>query len=248
MAWYDGAGAGGLGALSNIGSTALANWQNSREAKKNRTWQEKQATTAFQRDKEMATIAWNRTMQAANTSHQREVADLRAAGLNPILSAGGGGATTPSHAVTSAKAGAGAQAKMEKFDVVHAAQAAAANAQGIRNAKQQNEVLKATEMKEANQGSLAEAQRYLVDWQTTDMIAKNQVTKNTAESIRLDNMQKVARLTDIITKGQFDKTDLGNVMSKINRVLDQAKVSGGDFIDLIPTGKILELLTKGKKK
>ena len=61
---------------------------NSAEAQKTRDWQ----------------------TEMSNSAHQREIADLKAAGLNPILSAGGSGASTPSGATASSGIPSGASA------------------------------------------------------------------------------------------------------------------------------------------
>ena len=41
-------------------------------------------------------LAWERQMEASNTAYQRAVADMRKAGINPVLAYANGGASTPS--------------------------------------------------------------------------------------------------------------------------------------------------------
>jgi len=113
----------------------------------------------------------------ANTAHQREVKDLRQAGLNPILSAKHGGAATPS----------GAMAPTPNSDI---------GGKSIQSAlaQKQMDLLTAQRIDTVSSADLKQAQSALIDSTATQTLEKmiaetseilSRIPKNTAEYDRV---------------------------------------------------------------
>ena len=106
-----------VGSAMDYWNTKKTNEANAAEAQKNREYQK------WEFEQQMV---WAREQQAyqtlmANTAHQREIADLKSAGLNPILSASGGQGSSTPNAVAGGSSHGGAQATMQKPNSVNTA-------------------------------------------------------------------------------------------------------------------------------
>lgn len=114
-----------LGGLASFGSDLFSAYGQHRENAMNRDFQDYQASRQMDFQERMA-----------NTQHQREVSDLRAAGINPILTATGG----HGNAAPSGAAGGGSAASVP-VGVGQRAAASALAQQQVQVAKEQGDAV-----------------------------------------------------------------------------------------------------------
>lgn len=164
----------------------------------------------------------------SNTAHQRQIADLKAAGLNPILSAKYGGASSPG--------GAMPQIQDTLTPAVNT------GLQTLQQTTQAKKVIQETK-KLAQETTSAYVDAYLKKT-NKNVLQREQVLQKMMENDlrELDIKQRKVyiktSLQELAVKtreANIAKSDLGIIMRQIKEVSDSVGIKGSDFLSFIPS-------------
>lgn len=199
--------AGGLAGGASSYGVNKQNVANAKEAALNREFQDKQAMRQMDFQERMS-----------NTSHQRQIKDLRKAGLNPILSAKSG-ASSPGGA-----SGSGAMARYEDVvtPAVNSALAATRATAEVKNIKQQTKKL------------VHETTSALYDTRTSKQNSMIAAWKEHLAGIEVEQagiILKIAKeeLKLMARRGEIAQTEVGKIFAWIKEFTSSV-LGGGSLI------------------
>lgn len=177
-------------------------------------------------------IAWER--ERATHAHQWEIQDLKAAGLNPVLSAGGSGATTGGISAPVPDTSGYAEAGNKFFSALESQSQAALNKANTAKTGAEVANINADTSNKIEQNALIKAQT-LVE-QAKKGLINQQELKTKFEALIKEYDNKYKELS-------FWNGQIGTAAKTINLLGDV----GFQLYDRIPVGRAFDLLKKGYK-